>query len=84
MYEYFFTFRSVTAAQSAAKRLEQAGIAAAMLRTPRGLQKQGCGYSLRVRAGQFSEAHRLLTQFSAPFQRIYGKAPGGRWEEVRP
>lgn len=84
MYEYYFTFRSVTAAQSAAKRLEQAGIAAAMLRTPRALQKQGCGYSLRVRAGQFSEARALLTRLSVPFQRIYGKLPEGRWEEVRP
>ena len=30
MYDYFFTFRSVTAAQGGAKRLEKAGIPAMM------------------------------------------------------
>lgn len=78
MYDYFFTFRSVTAAQGGAKRLEKAGIPAMMVRTPRNLQKQGCGYSLRVRAAQ-----QLLVQGGAGFQRIYTRLPDGNWEEVR-
>ena len=83
MYDYFFTFRSATAAQGGAKRLEQAGIPAMMVRTPRNLQKQGCGYSLRVRAAQYRAAQQLLVQGGAGFQRIYTRLPDGNWEEVR-
>ena len=81
---YFITFRSVTYAQRGERILSRAGVRCGIQRTQRWMEEKGCGYSLRVRAGQFSEARTLLTQFSAPFQRIYGKAPGGRWEEVRP
>ena len=81
---YYLSFRSVTFGQQAERLLRSAGFSCSLRRSPRWMEEQGCGYSLRVRAGQFSEARVLLTQFSAPFQRIYGKAPGGRWEEVRP
>lgn len=83
MYDYFFTFRSVTAAQNGAKRLEKAGISAVMVRTPRNLQKQGCGYSLRVRAAQYRTARQILSQEGTAFQRIYTRLPDGSWEEVR-
>lgn len=83
MYDYFFTFRSVTAAQGGARRLESAGIPAAIVRTPRNLQKQGCGYSLRIRAKQFSAAQQVLRQEGAAFQKIYTRLPNGNWEEVR-
>ena len=54
-----------------------------MVRTPRNLQKQGCGYSLRVRAAQYRAAQQLLVQGGAGFQRIYTRLPDGNWEEVR-
>ena len=44
------TFRSITAAQNAARALEQAGLLAQVLRTPRALQEQGCGYCVRAPA----------------------------------
>ena len=83
MYDYYFTFRSGTAAQSGAKRLEKAGISATMVRTPRNLQKQGCGYSLRVRRAQFRTAQEILLQSGASFQKVYTQMPDGNWEEVR-
>ncbi len=45
---YYFSFRSVTAAQKALRTLTDAGIPASMGRTPGALAKNGCGYCLRV------------------------------------
>ncbi len=83
MYDYFFTFRSITAAQNGAKQLEKAGIIAVTVRTPRNLQKQGCGYSLRVRAAHFRTAQQILTQAGAGFRKIYTRLPNGTWQEVQ-
>ena len=84
MYDYFFTFRSVTAAQSGAKRLEKAGISATMVRTPRNLQKQGCGYSLRVPPGYGAAAMEQLKQSGVPFSRLYLHRDDGGLEELKP
>ena len=83
MYDYFFTFRSVTAAQGGAKRLEKAGIPAMMVRTPRNLQKQGCGDSLRARAAQYRAGQQLLVFSDTATTEIYTRLPDGNWEEVR-
>ncbi len=82
MYDYFFTFRSVTAAMRGSRILEGAGIKTTLSRTPRGLQQQGCGYSLRVRAELLRQAQELLTREEARFNKIYRKDPGGQWQEV--
>lgn len=82
MYEYFFTFRSVTAAMKARQALEEAGIRATLARTPKTLQQQGCGYSLRVRTQNLHETKELLQRKETGFQKIYRKVANDRWQEV--
>ena len=82
MYDYFFTFRSVTSAQGGAKRLEKAGIPAMMVRTPRNLQKQGCGYSLRIKTEDIIPVVELLRENGVPLRKIYAQRPDGNLEEL--
>ena len=66
------TFRSITAAQNAARALEQAGLPAQVLRTPRALQEQGCGYCVRAPA----EPETI--------RRLYRRGADGAWQEAEP
>ena len=60
MKDYYFSFRSVTAAQRGLQALTDAGIPALMGRTPGPLAKKGCGYCLRVSRLRAPEAARML------------------------
>ncbi|MDR0889722.1 MAG: DUF3343 domain-containing protein [Oscillospiraceae bacterium] len=82
MYDYFFTFRTVTSAQSAAKTLTRAGIRNAMARTARQVQQMGCGYSIRVSANNYNAAKDALRHAGDRFSKIYMKLPDGSWREV--
>ena len=53
---YFFTFRSITRAQLALRYLQAADMRAALLRTPKALATEGCGYVIRVRAADAAAA----------------------------
>ena len=77
------TFRSITAAQNAARALEQAGLPAQVLRTPRALQEQGCGYCVRAPAGQ-ETIRQLLTDERIAFRRLYRRGADGAWQEAEP
>ena len=79
MKEYYFTFRSVTRAMEAEKRLKNAGMHPYLLRTPAELRKKGCGYSLRLRESEWEPARAVLTEDG--FERLFRK-DGQRWEEV--
>lgn len=81
MNEYYFTFRSITTAQLAAAALDRAGIPHVLLRTPKAMAGQGCGYSLRIAQMRAEQAARLLRQENITFQRIY--QPGEIPVEVR-
>ena len=75
----FITFRSVTPAQRAESILHHAGIECYLQRTPRWMEEQGCGYSLRVRDG--AEAVQLLKAHQVPFRKVYFQR-NGKAEEV--
>ena len=82
MYDYFFTFRSVTAAMKGSRVLEAAELKAVLSRTPKSLQRQGCGYSLRVRAENSAKVRLLFSREEVGYQKIYQKAAEGEWKEV--
>lgn len=79
MKEYYFTFRSVTRAMEAEKRLKQAGMNPYVLRTPAELRKKGCGYSIRIRETEWEPARAVVTDEG--FERLFRK-DGSKWEEV--
>lgn len=84
MKTYFVTFRSITFAQRGESILQKAGIRCTLQRTPRWMETQGCGYCLRIAAGDGLQAVSLLRQKQVPFGKIYLQGESGELEEVQP
>ena len=82
MKNYYITFRSVTYAQRGEKALAAAGISCALMRTPRWMEEQGCGYALRLHTSDVFPAVDLLRQKQIPLRKIYAQRADGQMEEV--
>ena len=76
------TFRSVTPAQRAEQLLQKSGIRCALQRTPRHMQEQGCGYSLRLEMRDMGRATALLDGASVSYRKRYIRREAGQWEEL--
>ena len=79
---YLITFRSVTYAQRGERLLNRAGERASLQRTPRWMEEQGCGYSLRVQTGSISRVVSLLRAEQLPMGKVYLRREDGGLEEV--
>ena len=79
---YYITFRSVTFAQRGEKLLNQKGHRCTLQRTPRWMEAQGCGYSLRVWTQDILPAVILLREEKLPLRRVYLQMGDGQLEEV--
>ena len=79
---YYITFRSVTTAQRGEKVLQKAGVRAVLLRTPKWMESQGCGYSLRLRTDELLPVVSLLREKAIAFRRVYVQTADGTLEEV--
>ena len=77
------TFRSVTPAQRTEKILRSAGIHCYLGRTPRWMEEQGCGYSIRVQFGIPEDLVKLLREHKIPFRKLYLRTDDGELQEVR-
>ena len=71
MYNCMITFRSVTPAQRGEGLLRRAGIGCALSRTPKRMEQQGCGYSLRIDTAYVPTAVQLLREHRIPFRKVY-------------
>lgn len=78
---YYITFRSVTYAQRGEQVLQKNGTRCTLLRTPKWMELQGCGYSLRLWTNDVRTAVGLLKQKDVPFRRVYIQLPDGTLEE---
>ena len=58
-------------------------IPAQVLRTPRALQEQGCGYCVRAPA-EPETIRQLLTAERIAFRRLYRRGADGAWQEAEP
>ena len=65
------TFRSVTPAQRGERILNRAGIVAALSRTPKWMEQQGCGYYLKLRTEDCRRAVALLLEKQVRFRKVY-------------
>ena len=65
------TFRSVTPAQRGEGILRRSGIDCSLQRTPRWMEEQGCGYSLRLRQAEAARAAALLRRSGISFRKVY-------------
>lgn len=76
------TFRSVTPAQRGEGILKRAGLECSLQRTPRWMEEQGCGYSLRLRCQELPEAMELLRSNEVAFRKMYMIQQKGKMEEI--
>lgn len=83
MYDCYITFRSITRAQHGSALFNTAEISHQLIRTPKSIASQGCGYALRVHYGAVFQAVQVLRQNEVGFLRVYCGESGGRWEEMQ-
>ena len=79
---YYITFRSVTFAQRGEQVLRGAGYHCTLLRTPKWMEEQGCGYCLRLRMADVHRAVDLLRQKQVPLRRVYVSHGDGKMKEM--
>ena len=82
MNDCLITFRTVTPAQRGEAILRRAGIFCTISRTPKWMEEQGCGYSLRVRSAQAQRCAELLRAERIAFRKLYLLRENGRAEEL--
>ena len=82
MNDCYITFRSITHAQRGEAALIKAGIRCRILRTPRWMEEQGCGYCLSMKRGDLPVSVELLRLKGIPFRKGYRKNEAGELEEV--
>lgn len=80
---YFVTFRSVTFAQRADRLLSQRGIRVNLMRTPRWMEEQGCGYALKLWTDDISRVVYLLRESKIQLRKVYAQREDGEMEEVK-
>lgn len=76
------TFRSVTPAQQAEGLLRKEGIVCSLQRTPKWMEQQGCGYSLRVLFNQSQRCAELLKRHEIRYRKVYLLRDNGIVEEI--
>jgi len=79
---YYITFRSVTFAQRGEKLLSGRGYRVSLLRTPRWMEEQGCGYALKLWSRDIRGAAELLRENKIQLRRIYRQKEDGTLEET--
>jgi len=76
------TFRSVTPAQRGEGIVRRGGFECYLQRTPRWMEEQGCGYSLRLRYGDVVRCLELLRKHQVAFRKVYLMLDDGSVEEL--
>ena len=79
---YLITFRSVTYAQRGERLLNRWGERCSLKRTPRWMEEQGCGYSLRLQTDNIERAVTLLRGEQLPMRKVYLRREDGSLQEI--
>ena len=79
---YYITFRSVTYAQRAEKLLNQRSFRVSLIRTPRWMEEQGCGYALKLWSRDLLPVVTLLRENRLQLRKVYVRQEDGEMEEV--
>ncbi len=78
----YITFRSVTPAQKAERLLKTSGVNCAVVRTPRWMEEQGCGYSIRIPQNQLHRGVEVLKNNRVPYRKTYLRLESGVLEAI--
>lgn len=82
MYEYYFTFRSMTRAQLAVQQLNAQKMDAQLVRIPKAAASMGCGYAVRIHCDDIYPATSSLRSAGIGFERVFGLDYHGEAKEV--
>ena len=82
MNDCYITFRSVTPAQRGEGLLRRTGVDCKLQRTPRWMEEQGCGYSLRLHQKDAKNAGQILKNNGISYRKIYLQKENGAYEEM--
>lgn len=80
---YYITFRSVTFAQRGEKLLSRQNLRVSLMRTPRWMEEQGCGYALKLWTNDIGTAVQMLREARIQLRRVYAQQEDGQMEEVQ-
>ena len=81
---YLILCRSLTYAQRTARALERAGISGHIMRAPKVISREGCGYCVRISERRLSDALRVLQREGMAPKQVYLQDADGAYSEVRP
>ena len=79
---YYITFRSVTFAQRGEKLLSRQNHRVSLMRTPRWMEEQGCGYCLKLSCAQTPRAVAVLQESQIHYRKVYLYRKEGQLEEM--
>jgi NADH/NAD ratio-sensing transcriptional regulator Rex len=79
---YLIICRSLTYAQRSAKALERAGITAVVMKTPKDITTEGCGYCVKVSEKRLTQALTVLKSAGMGVNRVYVQNLNGSSSEV--
>lgn len=82
MVYYLIVCRSLTYAQRTASALERVGISAYILRSPKAIAGEGCGYSVKVSERNLADALTILARVNLSPKRVFIIASDGSYKEV--
>ena len=82
MINYLLICRSITYAQRTARILQSIGISAAIVRLPKGLSIDGCGYCVKVKGNRIYDAVTAVRNAGLPPVRIFARNEYGTYSEV--
>ncbi len=79
---YYFTFQSMTQAQTAAAALQRHGYSAIFMRAPKRISMTGCGYAVQIRLTDIYSALSVLGNSAMIPKKIFRSAGNGDVTEV--
>lgn len=82
MFQYVFSFNSLTEAQMARGVLDARYIPCRIVRAPREAAKRGCGYAVRVEGRDGARSAALLREEGQQFSGVFRLLSDGKVEEA--
>ncbi|HIT02733.1 MAG TPA: DUF3343 domain-containing protein [Candidatus Enterenecus merdae] len=84
MLYYLIICRSLTYAQRTARILERAGISGHIMRAPKLVAKEGCGYCVKIAERRLSDALQALQREGMAPKQVFLQNADGAYREVQP
>ena len=80
--QFILLCRSMSAAQRAARALQNAGIFASVTKAPQNANPGGCTYGVKIGERNLQSAQRILRENRIEVGKVFSYAPNGEISEV--